>query len=214
MMIPGYVCALLLLIISILWATGWKTAIAPAVSTRWTLVVAGIIALPLMFPTWIMPPTRYTEIKIHVAVCMLLICTATSVWRRQDGQRFYILSCVLMLAIVWGSARSLYSHESMFYFLHPDWDAPLLGGLLCGAFTSDVRHQFAIVAWGAALSEVVQNILADGSAVQLIGTWAWWDGVAVALCAAVLFTIVTSTLRRWMVKLGTVWHRQLRGGKS
>ncbi|MCR2803034.1 YphA family membrane protein [Paenibacillus soyae] len=216
-MIPGYVCALLLLIVSILWATGWKAAFAPRVSTSWTIAVLGIIAILLMFPLWITPIARLAEIKIHAAVCVLLLCGSGSFWRRPaHGQRLYILSCAIMLAIVWGSARSLYSHESMFYFVHPDWDAPLLSGILCGAFTSDIRHQFSIVVWGAAVSEAVQWFLMERgtSPLYLIGEWAWWDGVAVALCAAVLFTAVSRAARTGIVKLGAVWLRQLRGGKS
>ncbi|RJE90022.1 hypothetical protein D3P07_07335 [Paenibacillus sp. 1011MAR3C5] len=213
-MIPGYISVLLLLIVSILWATGWKDVFAPRMRTGWAVAVTLAIALLLMFPLWSSPLHNKPAIQIHASVWLLLTVCAILLWRSvQDGQRGYLMLCALMLAIVWGSARSLYSHETMFYWMDPLWDMPLLAGLLCGAFTSDSRHQLVLVAWGAALGSFVE-VLFRGDVIQTrIGSWEWWDSVAIACCSAVAVTVLLRAGRAIGSRIGAAWLH-LRGGRS
>ncbi|MEK3881473.1 hypothetical protein [Paenibacillus sp. PL2-23] len=218
-MISGYVCAIVIIIVSILWVTGWRETIAPNVSTREVLFCAGLLALAAMpLPLWFSPLPSMPDVQLHASASLLLLGGLFVISRKGfEGYRSYIGSCAIMVGMVWGSVRGLYAHETMFYVFHPDWDAPLLGGLLCGAFASERKQQFVIVTWGGALSAVVQRLL-EGSGLASIGAWPWWDGVAAALSAAVTFTIVSRAIRRCLVKLGAAgwlgWLRQLKGDKS
>lgn len=215
-MIPGYMSVLLMLIVFILWVTGWKQLLAPSVRTGPAIILTATIAFMLAVPIsmWISPLKSFPGFRIHAAACLLLVVSAVIVWRTaQEGQRAYLVLCALMLAIVWGSAHSLYSHEAMFYWIDPSWDAPLLVGVLCGAFSSNDTHQIGIVAWGAAIGECVEAVLRSGGFEASIGSWAWWDGFVIALCTAAAVTILVRAVRVIAGKLGEAWM-QMRGGRS
>ncbi|MFF2887614.1 hypothetical protein [Paenibacillus sp. NPDC057967] len=213
-MIPGYISVLLLLIVSILWATGWKDVFAPHMRTGWTVTITLAIAALLIFPLWSSPFSSEPAVQIHASAWLLMAVCAVLLWRSaKEGQRGYLMLCTLMLAIVWGSARSLYSHETMFYWMDPVWDMPLLAGLLCGAFTSDSRHQLVLVVWGAALGDFVEALFRDGVIQARIGSWEWWDSVTIAFCSAVAVTVLLRAGRAIGSRIGAVWLH-LRGGRS
>lgn len=213
-MIPGYISILLLLIVSILWATGWREVLVPNMRTGWTAAIALAIAALLIFPLWTSPIASEPAVQVHVSAWLLLAASAILLWRTaQDSQRGYLMLCALMLAIVWGSARSLYSHETMFYWMDPLWDMPLLAGLLCGAFTSDSRHQLVLVAWGAAWGEFIVAMFREGAVHARIGSWEWWDSVAIAFCSAVAVTVLLRAARAIGAWISAAWLN-LRGGRS
>lgn len=213
-MIPGYMCVLLLLIVSILWATGWKDFLTPNVRTGWAAVITLMIAATLGFPLWFSPFLSEPGIQIHASAWLLLGACAIVLWRTaKEGQRGYLILCATMLAVVWGSARSLYSHEAMFYWIDPFWDTPVLAGLLCGAFTSDSRHQLVLVAWGAALGNFLEALLRTGSIQTRIGSWEWWDSVAIAVCSAIAVAILMRSGRSIVSRIGAAWL-SIKGGRS
>lgn len=213
-MMPGYLCALLLFIVCILWATGWKPVLAPNVKTGWALLLAGTTIISLIYPHWITPFAKYPGFTIHGAVCLLLISSVIAgLVTAKQGQILYLLLCSSMLAVVWGSTRTLYAHESVLYWLNPSLDAPLLAGLLSSVFSSDSNHQLAITIWGAAAGESMAAILQDGAFQAQIGSWAWWDGLTIAICTAFALSAAGRMLRGMISKLGAVWLQQ-RGGRS
>lgn len=214
-MVPGYLCILFLFIFCILWATGWKPIFAPNVRTGWALTLTGLILCTLMVPIWITPIAKFPGFHIHASVCLLLVSSVTAVLlSAKHGQAFFLVLCAVMLAVVWGSTRSLYAHESFLHWLSPTLDAPLLAGLLCGVFTTDSNHQLAIMAWGAAIGECMAALLQEGGTFQVqIGSWAWWDGFAIAICATFALGAAGRALRGMISKLGAVWLQQ-RGGRS
>ncbi|REK77271.1 hypothetical protein [Paenibacillus paeoniae] len=213
-MIPGYISVLLLLIVSILWATGWRDFLAPNIRTGWAVTVTLAIAVMLMFPIWFSPLASEPDIQIHASAVLMLAVSSIMLWRSaRDGGMGYFMLCALMLAIVWGSAKSLYSHETMFYWLDPIWDMPVWGGILCSAFTSEGRNQLVLVAWGAALGDFVEALLRDGSLHASIGSLAWWDSVMIAFCSAVAATILLRIGRAVGGRISAAWF-YLRGGRS
>ncbi len=68
----------------------------------------------------------------------------------------YLLLCAVMIAVIWGFIRKMYSYDPIFHWVDPSWDAPLLCGMFCGAFTSQVKHQFGMIVWGAVLGEIAE----------------------------------------------------------
>lgn len=213
-MMPGYLCALLLFMVCILLATGWKPVLAPNIHSGWMLLLAGLTFTAFLYPIWVTPLANYPGFTIHAAVCLLLVSSAIAgAVSANKGQFFYLILCSLMLAVVWGSTRTLYVHESVLYWLNPSLDAPLLAGVLCSVFSSDSNHQLAITIWGAAAGECMASMLQEGAFQAQIGSWTWWDGLAIAICTALALTAAGRGLRGMISKLGAVWLQQ-RGGRS
>lgn len=212
-MTPGYVSLLFFFIMCILMATDWKPLIAPAIRSGHAFIFLVAVGCALLFPLWIAPFDGYPQVRIHAAACLLL-AVAVKWSLGVKGLRSYMFFCSLMLGIVWGTARSLYSYESMFYWLSPTWDAPLLGGLLCGAFASDVKQQLGLIGLGAAVEEIVAATFREGSLRIDIGALYWWDGVSIALASAIAITLVMKAIRRTLIKLGASWLGLKGGGSS
>ncbi|MFD0586883.1 hypothetical protein ACFQZE_02620 [Paenibacillus sp. GCM10027627] len=209
----GYLTALLFLVAFILLGTGWKPLLAPSISGGYAYGLLGAIGVALFLPIWLTPFGAFADIRLHVSVCLLLAITLYSWVAEQSGNRGYVLICALLIGIVWGCARSLYAQESMFYWLNPDFDAPLLAGLLCGAFVSDLKQQMILSAWGAALGKGVQVFFRDDHFQLSFGTMYDWDGIALAMVAACSLTVTLKILRQLKSKLEAAWF-QLKGGKQ
>ncbi|GKU79562.1 hypothetical protein [Paenibacillus sp. L3-i20] len=213
-MIPGYLTVLLMLNVYILFATGWKSVFAADIRTDLFFSVTAIMACSLLFPLWWAPFKDVLNLKIHGAACLLLSISAIIVWRsKESGVRGYLLLCILMLAMIMGSIKSLYSIETMFHWFESSWNASLIGGLICGIFTTEIKHQLAILTWGAALGEGLEAFFREGTYHVAIGTLSWWDGLLVALCIAVSFSLMKRVVRRGKLKLSAAWL-QLKGGRS
>ncbi|MBH5317978.1 hypothetical protein I6N90_09190 [Paenibacillus sp. GSMTC-2017] len=214
MMIPGYFTVLLQLIMCILLVTGWKSVFAPSIRTGSFFLLILVITVLLLFPLWWMPLQDSPNVKIHAAVCFLLIVSTVIIWRGgQGGSRSYLLLCILMLTLILGSVKSLYSIEAMFHWYQSSWNAPLMGGLICGAFTSDCKHQFAIIAWGTALGEGIEAVFQEGIYQVTVGTLSFWDGFWLALSIAISFTLVIKLMRAGITRLNAIWLH-LKGERS
>lgn len=211
---PGYMSIWIMCIMFILIATGWKPYLAPDISRR-TMILLGIIMvvlLPLSF--WWSPLPEHVQAELHVSVCLLLVislltCHGFEEWRYKG----YLILCAIMIAVIWGFIRKMYSYDPVFYWIGPSWDAPLLGGLLCGAFSSRVKHQFGMIIWGAVLGETLNAFLQSGTYTALIGSLSWWDSFWIAFATARLSSLMLRGIRIGASKLsGMLWH--IRGGRS
>nr|WP_156889583.1 hypothetical protein [Paenibacillus harenae] len=157
---------------------------------------------------------EYIPIEIHVSVCMLLIASLFAFKGDEEwSYKGYLVLCTLMIAVIWGFVRKIYSFDPVFYWLGPNWDAPMLGGLLCGAFSASSKHQYAMIIWGAVLGECLNAMLQSHGYTAFVGSLSWWDGFWIAIATARLFTLLLKLFRVSLAKLSLMlWH--IRGGRS
>lgn len=208
---PGYLSFLILLITAILLATGWKHVLAPDISWR-IIGGAAAAAMLLPLPLWWSPLPEFLPIMLHAVVCAGLLASTPAFrergWTASTG---YYLLFTVMLGIIWGGIRQAYSFDPVFHWINPLWDAPLLAGLLCGAFTSHARQQLAVLLWAAMLGELVHTLLHVHTA--YIGSLAWWDSFWLAAATARLFSLLIKVVYRAAARVGSLlW--QLKGGRS
>jgi hypothetical protein len=203
-----------MLIMFILLATGWKPYLAPDISRR-TLTVLGLILIAsLPFSIWWSPLREYIQVEMHVSVCMLLVASLFTYKGDEEwSYKGYLLLCAVMIAVIWGFVRKIYSYDPVFYWLGPNWDAPMLGGLLCGAFSSSAKHQYGMIIWGAVLGECLNAILQSSGYTAYIGSLSWWDSFWIAIATARLFTLLLKLFRFSLAKLSVMlWN--MKGGRS
>ncbi|WP_444939710.1 YphA family membrane protein [Paenibacillus harenae] len=170
----------------------------------------------LLMPLWIHFRMRAGEILIHSHAAILLLLIAGIVTAKDDegwNNKLYLALCGGIVGLIWGLIRKLYSYDPVFYWLGPSWDAPLLGGVLCGLFTSNGKQQFGIIVWGAVLGEFVYAILYKGAVVTSIGTVAWWDGFLASLAAARIASLAHRAVRTTGSKI-SVFLLNDKGGRS
>lgn len=211
---PGYMSLWIIVILIILMATGWKSFIAPDFSQR-SIVLFGIGVIALLpFSIWWVPGNAYVHVELHAAAIVLLLAGLLALNDSEEwSYKGYLLLCILMIMFIWGFLRKMYSYDPVFYWIDPLWDAPLLSGILSGAFTSNAKHQFGMIAWGAALGEVLNAILQGASYTTLIGSLYWWDSFWIAIVAAMIFTLFLKVVRMVFAKLSLVLLH-LKGGRS
>lgn len=211
---PGFMSIWIIIILLILMVTGWKPYLAPEVSRRSLLVTAFGITVLLPFSLWWQPMPNLIPIELHAAVIVLLFSGLLTLKGSEDWRyKGYLVLCAVMIAVIWGSLRKMYSFYPIFYWLDPQWDAPLFAGVLCSAFTSQVKHQFGIIVWAAALGEVLNALLQSGNYTAMIGTLTWWDSFWITLITARIFSFVLKAIRRTASRVGVMlWD--LKGGRS
>lgn len=211
---PGYMSLLIMIIMLILIATGWKPYLAPDISRR-TMALLGILIIASMpFSIWWSPLPDYIQIKLHVSVCLLLLASLFTFKGSEDwSYKGYLALCTLMIAVIWGCVRKIYSYDPVFYWIDPIGDAPITAGLLCGAFTAQTKHQLSMIIWGAVLGETLNTVLQAGTYAVFIGSLSWWDSFWIAVATARLFSLLLKAIRRGLTKLSVVlWY--IKGGRS
>lgn len=211
---PGYMSLLIMIMMLILIATGWKPYLAPDISRR-TMVLLGILIIASMpLSIWWSPLSEFVQIKLHVSACLLLLASLLTFKGSEEwSYKGYLVLCALMIAVIWGCVRKMYSYDPVFYWIDPIWDAPLMAGLLCGAFTSQTKHQFSMIIWGSVLGETLNTALQAGTYTVFIGSLSWWDGFWIAVATARLFSLILKAIRKGLTKLSVMlWH--IKGGRS
>lgn len=192
-MVAGYASTLFLMIGIILLATGWRSHFFPGIGRHifWLMLLVFIIVIKL--PLWIDPFPANEGPIIHAAVVMLLVASSVGLYKgRRETAIGYEALCVLMLALVWASLRSLYAHDPMFHWVSPEADAPLLCGFLSSVFASSYRQQFAQLSWGCALASLLLALQQYSGA--LIGSAQWWDELCTAIAAGI---VCTAGIKAW-----------------
>ncbi|MDQ6418253.1 hypothetical protein RB620_02265 [Paenibacillus sp. LHD-117] len=213
-MIPGYLSVWLALVITILFATGWKPYIAPKLRSATAVVMTCAMAAAALYRFWWMPFPRYPFVNLHGAVLVLLAASLIALaFKDNKGHRGYLVLCIFMLAIIWGSIRSLYTHDPVLYWLEPCWDAPLLCGLLCCIFTMNIRYQAGALLWCAVFGDAISAWLENGAYTALIGSLNWWDSYSLALSAACCSTLAIRCVRYAGAIVGRTWVG-IRGGRE
>ncbi|HTG71516.1 MAG TPA: hypothetical protein VL921_19820, partial [Candidatus Udaeobacter sp.] len=160
---PGYVSIWIIIIVFILITTGWKSYLAPDISRR-TMAFLGIITVLLLnVSLWWSPFPPQIQVQLHVSACLFILAGLMTYIDSEDwSYKGYLLLCAVMIAVIWGFIRKMYSYDPVFHWIDPRWDAPLLCGMFCGAFTSQVKQQFGMVVWGAVLGEMLNAVLQAG----------------------------------------------------
>lgn len=202
-MISGYLTVWLVLIVVILFATGWKPYIAPNLGTPAILVLVAAIGAAVYAGDWWIPFDELPTLKLHSAVAVVLLASLVA-WagKSNNGERGYLFLCVLMLAIIWGSISSLYTHDPILYWLEPGYNSPLLCGLLCCVFTTNIRYQAGALLWCASLGDVISAWLDNGANPTAIGSAIWWDSYSLALATACCGAITIHIVRQAFAAAG------------
>ncbi|QAY66180.1 YphA family membrane protein [Paenibacillus protaetiae] len=197
---PGFISLLILIAAGILLSTGWGTVFFPGVSGR-AAAAAGVGCglLQLVYGTFML---GHIHIEYYGGVFALLLLSS-AVFRSEKPvtQTGYLMLCAFIVGIIWGSVKQIYYADPVFYWVHPVWDAPLLGGLLASAFVSKLAHQFALLVWSAIWSEITGAALSTLGYTASIGSLAWWDGLLISLAAARTVTAVLGWLKKAVRKL-------------
>lgn len=212
---PGFMSIWIMSITFVLIATGWKSYLAPEISARRMALLVIVMVMLLGMPLWWSPFPEYLHLEIQISVCLLLFIGSVLSYKSSEQASYlgYLILCTLMISIIWGFIRKMYSYDPVFYWLGPSWDAPLLAGIFCGAFTSQVKHQFGMMVWGAVLGETVNTVLQSGLYTAQIGHSRWWDSFWIAIAAARLFSLLLKAIRLGISKLSIkLWH--IKGGRS
>ncbi|WP_138753479.1 YphA family membrane protein [Paenibacillus sinopodophylli] len=211
----GYMMLWILMITMVLMATGWKEQIVPDVSWRKVVLFGAAMALSFISSQWFSPFKGIIQLDIHVSIFLMLTFAALSLYEGKSRGSYigYLLLCILMVSVIWGIVRRMYSYDPVFYWIDPSWDAPLLAGLFCGAFVSQAKQQFAMIAWGAVLGETIYAAMLHWSSTTYIGQLNWWDSFWLALAAARVFSLLLKGIRLGGLKLNDMLG-QIRGGRS
>ncbi|MHA6483870.1 YphA family membrane protein [Paenibacillus sp. strain BS8-2] len=211
---PGYITVWMVLIIIILFATGWKPYLAPRVKapTMFLLFIATTITLFVDY--WWLLPADLPAAAIHSGTALWLVASLIAwVDNSNSGERGYLFICVLMLAIIWGSIRSLFAQDPVLYWIEPSWNAPLLCGLLSCMFTTNIRYQAASLLWSAVLGDVISAWLDKRISPLQIGSASWWDSLCIAIAVACCGAISIHLVRRVLAMAGRTWIT-LRDGRE
>lgn len=211
---PGYMSIFIIIILFILIVTGWKPYLAPDINRRTMVFLGAVTSLLLSVPLWWMPSPEHIQVHLHVSVCLFMLAGLLAFKGPKEWSYYgYLILCTLMIAVIWGFIRKMYSYDPIFYWVDPSWDAPLLCGMFCGAFTFQVKHQFGMIVWGAMLGEMLNAVLQSGLYTAYIGSLSWWDSFWIAMAAARLFSLMLKALRYGASKLSVMlWH--IKGGRS
>jgi hypothetical protein len=211
----GYMSFWIMSILFVLIATGWKPYVAPDVGQGSLRILIGIGMLGLFnVPLWWMPSPAYLQVMLHASVVLLVLFSLHAFTdARNWGSIGYLLLCALMVAVIWGFVRKIYSYDPVFYWISPSWDAPILAGMFCGAFTAQFKQQCALVIWGAVLGETLNTILQAGGYVGQIGSLSWWDSFWISIAAARMISLLLKAGKLGITKLNDrLLH--IRGGRS
>ncbi|QNK55384.1 hypothetical protein [Paenibacillus sp. PAMC21692] len=214
-MIPGYVTIWLSIIIVILFATGWKPYLAPRLGTLGVIVLGIAVAIAAYTEYWWSPFSEsLPTVRIHVIVAVLLAGSLLALANNANkGQRSYLMLCALMLSIIWGSIRSLYTHDPILYWLEPAWNASLFCGLLCPLFTLNIRYQCGALLWGSVLGEIICAWLDHGVYKAAVGSIQWWDSLSIAATAAFGCSLAVYGVKRSAAIMVRTMSRLGKGGE-
>ncbi|WP_168119174.1 hypothetical protein [Paenibacillus sp. HB172176] len=154
-------------------------------------------------PLWWRPSSAYSAFELHIGICIVLLASIASIWKsKSTNNRVYLMVCSALIAILWGGIHSLYAHDPLFFHLDASWGGPVLCGILCCSFASDLHQQFSVIALGAIMGEFLSAWLDAGSFTMRIGGLFWWDSVWAAVAAALLMTLLQRFGKRMFLKIG------------
>ncbi|WP_424766091.1 YphA family membrane protein [Paenibacillus sp. sgz302251] len=211
---PGYVSLGIVLIVLILAATGWRPYLAPDTDSRKMAIVVLLLAAVIPTSLWLSLVIFNLQLHVHASACIVIIAAFLIYLDPEEvGYKVYLVLSALLIATIWGFTRMLYSYDPVFFWLSPSWDSPIAGGLLCSAFSSQVKHQFGMLVWGAVFGEVLHAALMSGTNVPFIGSLAWWDSFLIAIVTARICSMMLLLMRLGISKLSLILWR-VKGGRS
>lgn len=208
----GYMSLLIMTIALILIATGWSDYVGASLNRTKLAIVATTCVVLHFFQM------KFTigniDIYLHAGVVVamaaaLLALRGPTLW----DSKYYLLLCALLTGMIWGSIRKMYMIDPVFFWFDPRWDAPLLGGLLAAAFSTKASHQFTVLLFSAAFSEIICALLQGGHYGANIGSLAWWDVFWVSYASARMISVLFNLLRIFVQRfIALSWRKK--GGSS
>lgn len=198
----GFVAAWLATMFVILYTTGWQRFVADRVPGRIILLV---LAAAAACHAVAVPLGPACSIRGSAAV-VVVAAIVSAIHIRSIRYSLLLMMCALATGFVWLWIGYLYATDPVLVLYRPEWDGPLVAGMLSGMLTGKFRAQFSLVALAAAIAPFADRLAPMHAADVVIGGSAgWWDGLLIGLTAARL----TGSVKGWIHRSAT----RLRDGR-
>jgi hypothetical protein len=208
---PGYVSYVLLCIISVLCASGWKNELLKEASNRAILlfVCAWLVLSSVSIPA-------VDDLKINLSAFMVLGCILWSLWTvRGAVNRLHLASVGLLLASVSYALQIIQRLDPILFLADPGLEQAVLVGLIAAAALSTSAEQLGAISLGLLVSEIMYGYATSGLfAFELAGKGfhdRYWMTLAAVRMFSLLFRSVVPFLRGISGLLG--FHRKGGGGQ-
>lgn len=206
----GYTAIWIISMGLILYMTGWQKQVADHVSRRTVIVFFAGIAV---FHSLDIPLGQAAALK-GSAAWAAAGAGAAMLSTKQSLQTVFVMLCTGLVGSVWLWIRVMYQADPVFVLIHPVIDGPVIAGFLAGMLADRFRMQFAIVTLAAVMAQYSQQVRAIVPNNRfVIGDWAWWDGLTIAVSAARITWNIKSG-SRYAVRRVYEGITRLRGGSS
>jgi len=175
-MIEGFMSVWLLAMAFILYMTGWKKQVSGNVSGR-ILFIGLVMAAALHLLKIPLPGGLVWHGSALGAFTVSMIALITS---RSAVTYASVIVGVALAGGLWWWFRYIYSIDPVFVVVHPNWDGPIMAGIVASFFAERFRYQFALIITAAIVSELFLAAATKQYNVML-GSLGWWDHTIAAL---------------------------------
>ncbi|MBM7564469.1 YphA family membrane protein [Paenibacillus sacheonensis] len=202
----GFIALWLMTMAAILYFTGWEQAVADRLPIRVIGTFLAVACALQFIRLSLMDDIAATGSAVFILGTAIVLLFSI----RQPGSMLFVLFSALLTGFMWTWMSYIYAMDPVFVIIHPRWDGPVLAGLFAGLLADRFRSHMTIVVLSGfiALSSRYLGPAAPSSPL-LIGTLAWWDGIAIALTAA----RIMSSFKIW-VKERTLGFVERRSGEE
>ncbi|RXZ76883.1 hypothetical protein EBB07_31770 [Paenibacillaceae bacterium] len=177
----GYIAIWIIVVASVLMATGWRTMVTGNLSLR-ELMVFGTGALALYGI-----PIPIGSLAIGLSALWAVLWAVTLLIQSQNGYKAVnLFTGSILLAVVLFWIRQMYLLDPVFIIVHPQFDAALAAGLCTGLMALRIKEQFILLVLAFAGAEAFLQLLHGTTGQVQIGGAAWWDNLLFALLCAKL----------------------------
>jgi hypothetical protein len=166
LMNPGYVSYVLLCIIAVLCASGWKDELLKEASNRAIFVfLCGWAVLSSVSVAWV------DDLVVNLSAIMILICVIWSFWMIAGAvNRLHVASVGLLLASVAYGLQIIQRLDPILFLADPSFEQAILVGLIAAAALSTSAEQLGAIALGLLISDIMYGIVTqDLFAFELAG---------------------------------------------
>jgi len=191
-MIEGFMSVWLLAMAFILYVTGWEKQVSGHVSGR--ILCVGLVMTAALHLLKI--PLPGGLIWHGSALGALAISVMAVITSRSISIYASVLFGAALAGGLWWWFRYIYSIDPVFIVVHPDWDGPIMAGIVASFFADRFRDQFALIIFAAIVSELFLAAATRQYNV-LLGSFGWWDDTI----AALVITRITWNMKQ-MLHLG------------
>jgi hypothetical protein len=202
---PGYLSLVLLSIMLILFASGWKEIFVRSISHRWLL---------LFFIGWVsLVPFSITfhTIRIHLVYVWVILLTLFILYRSQGFMKgLHLLSIGLLLGSFHYLFREILALDPIMMVAKPEIDASLLIALIVILIERRVLEQLACLSLGIIIGDVYKAYIQPHSGSYDFGGTIfqdeWWLSVFAARTVTILLQSTLSgckvAVKGWLDRKG------------